>query len=252
MAPALDVRHVRRDFGGVAALHDVTLTVGPGELVGLIGPNGAGKTTLMNIISGVYPPSGGEVYFDGEPITRLPADRINHLGIVRTFQIPRPFVGMSVAENVTTAALFGGPPGRPRRERTGLVDEVLHVTGLAEQADVAAEYLNVAGRKRLELARALAMRPRLLLLDEVMAGLGHQEMEVVMRIVSEANGRGITVVLIEHVMKAVMSLARRVIVLQEGHVLTDGTPAEIVSNPAVVAAYLGRGVAAGGRRGTRA
>ncbi len=246
MGAALLIDRVSRAFGGILALRDVSASIAPGELVGLIGPNGAGKTTLMNLISGIYPPTAGRILLDRVTISALRPDRIAHLGVARTFQIPRSFAGMTVRENVAAAALFGGPRAQTPRQRRAVVEEVLRVTGLAGRAETPADLLTIAGRKRLELARALAMQPRLLLLDEVMAGLTPREMDAVMRLVADVNRRGLTVVLIEHVMRAVMSLARRVIVLHHGTVLADGPPSDVARDPAVVAAYLGRGASGAG------
>lgn len=242
-APLLVVEGVSQDFGGVRALNRVSFEVAEGEMLGLIGPNGAGKTTLMNLISGVHRPTEGAIRFAGQPLRGHRADVINHMGIARTFQVPKPFVGMSVRENVMTASLFGGDPARSAPDRRESVDEALELVGLAGRAELAAEALNVAGRKRLELARVLSMRPRLLLLDEVMAGLNLKEVEAVMEVIRRVNDGGVTVVLIEHVMKAVMGLATRIVVLHHGQVLAQGTPAAVTRNAEVVAAYLGRGVA---------
>ncbi len=239
----LEVDSISQVFGGVHALSEVSMAVEEGELVGLIGPNGAGKTTLMNLVSGLYRPTAGTIRFGGQSLRGRRPNEINHLGIARTFQIPKPFVGMTVRENVTTAALFGGERGRDAEARSASVERALEVVGLVGRAALPAEALNVAGRKRLELARALAMEPRLLLLDEVMAGLNLKEVEAVMGVIDQVNAYGVTVVLIEHVMKAVMGLARRIVVLHHGRVLAEGTPESVTRNPDVIAAYLGSGIA---------
>jgi len=239
----LEISRVSRDFGGVRALDDVSFSVAEGEMVGLIGPNGAGKTTLMNVICGLTRATEGAVVFAGSSLNNVRPNAINHLGIARTFQIPKPFVGMTVWENVLTASLFGGRRGRSADARRAAVERALEIVGLSPRARVAAESLNVAGRKRLELARALAMEPRLLLLDEVMAGLNLKEVEAVMGVVERVNGEGVTVLLIEHVMKAVMGLARRIVVLHHGQVLAEGTPEDVTRDPDVIAAYLGSGIA---------
>lgn len=244
MTGLLELEDVSMRIGGVQALQDVSFSVGEGELVGLIGPNGAGKTTLMNLTSGVYKPTAGHVSFAGRRLSEFRSHQVNHLGIARTFQIPKPFVGMTVHESVLTAAHFGGQRSNDRQRRRQVVHDALEITGLLPQLDVAAESLNVAGRKRLELARALAMTPRLLLLDEVMAGLNLKEMELVMQVVRNVHGTGVAVILIEHVMKAVMGLAGRIIVLHHGQVLAEGTPTDVAENAAVIEAYLGKGLAA--------
>lgn len=247
MNALLSVVDVSRDFGGVRALDRVSFDVREGEMVGLIGPNGAGKTTLMNLITGLSRPTEGAISFAGNDLGGLRPNVINHLGIARTFQIPKPFVGMTVWENVMTASLFGGARGRDATQRREAVAWALEVAGMSERARLAAESLNVAGRKRLELARALAMQPRLLLLDEVMAGLNLKEVEATMAVIERVNAEGVTVVLIEHVMKAVMGLARRIVVLHHGQVLAEGTPESVTRDPDVIAAYLGRGIAYQGR-----
>lgn len=254
MSALLSLSHVSVRFGGVQALQDVTLELDSGELVGLIGPNGAGKTTMMNVVSGVRRPNDGDVFFGGQRLADVRSHRVNHLGIARTFQIPKPFVGMTVEENVRTAAYFGGQRDGDRQERRHAVAHALDMTGLSAQRAVAAETLNVAGRKRLELARALAMSPKLLLLDEVMAGLNLKEVERVMQVVRDVHGTGMTVILIEHVMKAVMGLAERVVVLHHGKVLSEGSPAAVTADPQVIEAYLGKGATSqgGGAQGASA
>lgn len=252
MTALLELEDVSMRFGGVQALQDVSFSVAEGELVGLIGPNGAGKTTLMNLISGVYKPTTGHVAFNGHRLSEFRSHQVNHLGIARTFQIPKPFIGMTVHENVVTAAHFGGRRTKDRQQRRQAVRNALDITSLLPQMDVPAESLNVAGRKRLELARALAMSPRLLLLDEVMAGLNLKEMELVMQVIRNVHGTGVAVILIEHVMKAVMGLAGRIIVLHHGQVLAEGTPTEVAENADVVEAYLGKGLAAKADAGLQA
>ncbi len=249
MGDLLEVDRISHSFGGVRALNNVTFSVREGDIVGLVGPNGAGKTTLMNLISGVYKPTEGVIRFAGQRVDGQRPNVINHMGISRTFQIPKPFVGMTVWENVMTAVIFGGRRNRSRADRYLGVSSSLETVGLADRANWPAESLSVAGRKRLELARALAMQPQLLLLDEVMAGLNLKEVESVMLMIKEVGSRGVAVVLIEHVMKAVMGLARRIVVLHHGEVLAEGSPEVVTKNPDVITAYLGRGAARYGNEG---
>ena len=239
--PILSGRHVTKRFGGLAAVDALDFSVEPGEILGLIGPNGAGKTTLVNVISGALPLDEGEILFRDRRIDRLPPDRRNRLGIARTFQIVRPFRGLSVRQNVLTGALFGRADGtRSMRRAREMTEEVLAHVGLMPKADMRAEQLTVPDKKRVELARALATSPDILLLDEVMSGLTPTEVDVMMRLVQEINGRGVTILLIEHVMRAVMGISRRILVLQNGRKLAEGEPVAVARDPGVIAAYLGR------------
>jgi branched-chain amino acid transport system ATP-binding protein len=232
----LQVEHVTKSFAGLVALDDVSLTVEAGAIVGLIGPNGAGKTTLFNVIAGTFAPTTGRVAFDGTDITGWRPHRIARAGLARTFQLMRPFPALSVRSNVVVAAL--------RRHRTeeaaqAAADVVLDRVGLRDHGDRAAGTLPAAGRKRLEVARALALRPRLLLLDEVMAGLLPTERRPVIDLLHEIRSEGTTLLLVEHVMAAVMALSDRVLVLHHGRLLAGGTPHQIANDPAVIDAYLG-------------
>jgi branched-chain amino acid transport system ATP-binding protein len=237
----LDVRTVRKRFGGVTALEDVSFAVAAGEIAGVIGPNGAGKTTLFDVITGFARPDGGTVTIDGADVLALPAHRIRRLGVARTFQIVQPFTRMSVRDNVAAAVLFGSAGVRPRLAAArGEADALLDLVELAGRGDEAASSLNLSERKRLELARALGAAPRLLCLDEVMAGLNAAEVDRMAAIVRGLNARlGVAVLMIEHNVRLVTVLCGRVIVLDQGRVIADGPTAAAMSDPAVVRAYLG-------------
>jgi branched-chain amino acid transport system ATP-binding protein len=219
-------------------VHDLSLTVRDGEILGLIGPNGAGKSTVFNLINGVYPPDQGRIVFKGRDITGEPPYRIARHGLARTHQIVQPLMGMTVLENCTVGACFGREhlPLGPARE---VVREVAEIVGLTDRLDHLAGQLTTAGKKRLELARALSARPELLLLDEVLAGLNPTEIERMITVIRRIRDRGIAILMIEHVMRVIMSLSDRIVVLNLGDKLAEGTPREIASNPEVIAAYLG-------------
>ncbi len=239
MSALLELAGVSRRFGGLRALSHVDLAVERGEVVGLIGPNGAGKTTLVNVVTGVHRASAGCVRFDGEDVTRLRPFQAARRGIARTFQIVQPFPAMTVLENVSAAALFAGAGGSMGEARAQ-ASEHLETVGLAPLAARPAAALTLAMRKRLELAKSLAMRPKLLLLDEVNAGLNAVEMDAALALIRGIAARGITVILIEHLMKVVLSLCTRIVVLHHGELIASGTPAEVVKDARVVQAYLGR------------
>jgi len=237
----LAVQSVSRRFGGLLAVNGVSLTAPRGRITALIGPNGAGKTTLFAIIAGFLKPSDGVVRYDGEDITGEPPHRLARRGIARTFQIVQPFAGLTVRENIKVGAHLHH---RAREDALAAAEKVAREVGLTDMLDKPADTLTVAGRKRLELARALATEPQLLLLDEVLAGLNPSEIRDIVPVIQGLRDRGITILMIEHVMQAVMSLAEFVFVLAEGGIIAAGTPAEVAADPAVIEAYLGHGAAA--------
>jgi branched-chain amino acid transport system permease protein len=236
---SLDCRGVYKTFGGVQALKGVDLSVQQGEIIGLVGPNGSGKSTLINVITGHYTLDSGTITFDGLPIDGMPAHRIAGLGIARTYQIPRPFDRLSVLDNVALASRFG-PLARDRAEAYAEASHFLGYTGLARRADDLPDQLNLHERKFLELARALAARPRILMLDEVLSGLNHTEIDAALRLIRDIRDGGTTIVFVEHLMRAVVALSDRVAVLNEGIVIAIGTPQETMREAEVVKVYLGK------------
>jgi branched-chain amino acid transport system ATP-binding protein len=235
-APLLEVRGVTKHFAGIVANEDVSFSVAEGEIVSIIGPNGAGKSTLFGCVTGFHRPSAGQVFFRGQEISGLKADHICRLGIARTFQIVQVIGDMTVLENVTTGAFLRHPH---RREAMRLAADLLAVTGLADKQAFLAAALTIADKHRLEVAMALATEPRLLMLDESMAGLTPVELRQIMALLREVRKRGVTLVVVEHVMEAVMQLSDRVIVLNSGRKIVEGTPREVVADPRVIQAYLG-------------
>ena len=236
--PILKVTSVARNFGGIVAVRDVSFELAAGEIVGLIGPNGAGKTTLINLITGVHPANSGSIVFDGADVTGQKPFQAARRGIARTFQIVQPFPEMTVLQNVTAGALFARQSG----SITNAVEESrehLKFVGLADLAETPAASLTLPNRKRLELAKSLAMRPRLLLLDEVNAGLNPTEISGALDLIRDISARGITIVIIEHLMKVVFSLSHRILVLHHGELISGGLPNEVAKDERVVEAYLG-------------
>jgi branched-chain amino acid transport system ATP-binding protein len=243
MSALLELDDVTRRFGGLNAVEGVSFSVAQGEILGLIGPNGAGKTTLINMITGVHPASRGTVRFDGHDITRKRPYQIARMGLARTFQVVQPFPKMTVLENAAAGALFSGRAGGVR-EAHAIARQQLEFTGLAELADRPAAALTLARRKRLELAKGLAMKPRLLMLDEVNAGLNPTEIAEALAMIRKIASLGVTIIVIEHVMKVVLSISHRLVVLHHGQMIAQGEPREVVSDKRVIEAYLGSKYAA--------
>ncbi len=236
----LEALNLSKRFGGLAAVQDVSLSVPQGSITALIGPNGAGKTTLFHLLSGFLAADSGTVRLEGRDISGLSPHAVCRLGMTRTFQIVQPFAAQTVRENIAVGAHLHH---RRRREAIAAAEEVARRVGLAAQLDQTASSLTIAGRKRLELARALATRPRLLLLDEVLAGLNPQEINEVLPVVRAIRDGGVSVLMIEHVMQAVMNLCEHAWVLSNGRLIAQGTPREIAAHPQVIEAYLGHGTA---------
>jgi len=235
-APILELDRVTKRFGGLTAVSSATFTVPTGEILGIIGPNGAGKTTLFNVISGYYRPESGRVLFAGQDVTGRPPHAICRLGLTRTFQLVKPFGNLSVIDNVMIGALTRLPTVSSARMEA---ERVVEMCGLAAHAEGHARTLPIGLRKRLEVARALATRPRLLLLDEVMAGLNPTELTGIIELIRRLHADGLTLIVIEHIMAAMMRLAQRIVVLHHGEVIAEGAPAAITQDRRVVDAYLG-------------
>ena len=236
----LQVRSVSKHFRGLRAVNDISFAVRQNQIVGLIGPNGAGKTTLFNVISGVFAPSTGTILYNDRDITRLQPYQRCALGMARTFQIMKPLAYMSVLDNVIAGSMFGRNQSRNLASARPHALEILEFTGLTRKQNILAKQLSTADRKRLELARALATSPQLLLLDEVMSGLNHTETEECVALIREINKAGVTVLLIEHIMRAVVNLCDLVVVLHHGEKIAEGSVVAIMSNKTVIDIYLGR------------
>lgn len=239
-AALLRVDNVSKRFGGFTALQDISVEIRPGERFGLIGPNGSGKTTLINCISGTLPNDGGSIMFDGHDVTRLPAYKRTRRGIARSFQVPRPFRSMTVLENLLVAIDFGVEShGLSGGQAAAEVMTILDRIGLADKARVSSGQLSQVELRKMELARAMAARPKLLISDEAMAGLAGAEVDEVLDVLLKLNAEGITVIMIEHIMQAVMRFSQRVMCLDAGRIVCEGTPAEVMDDKRVQEAYLG-------------
>lgn len=241
----LSIKNVAMHFGGLHALDDVSFEVERGSVLGLIGPNGSGKTTLMNVVSGVYKPTHGNVVFNGRRIADVPAYAVCRLGIARTFQVVKPFANLTVRENVAVGAMYGRN-GAKRSARASFerAQALCEMVGLSHAAGRLASELTVPSRKRLEVAKALALDPEVLLLDEVMAGLNATEVDEALRLLRTVNEGGVTLIIVEHLMKAIASISTTIVVLAEGKKIAQGAPAEVLASPRVVEAYLGTRYAA--------
>lgn len=236
LKPILEIRNITKKFGSLVANEDVSFTVGEKEIVSLIGPNGAGKTTLFNSIAGFYPPTSGTVLFHGKDITGLPSYKICKLGVTRTFQIVQTLKEMTVEENIMTGAFLHTNSAKKAREAAG---EILELTGMTAKKDVLGGSLTIVDKKRVEIARALATKPELLMLDECMAGLNQTEIKDVMQLCLTLREKGLSLLVVEHIMEAIMPISDKIVVLNAGKKIAEGLPKDIVNNEEVIKAYLG-------------
>ncbi len=246
MPAFLELNSVSKSFGGLRALREVSLSLSRGEFVGLIGPNGAGKTTLFNVVSGTYKPDGGKIIFDGNDITGLRSHRIARLGIKRTFQLVRPFRNMTALENVMVSYVFSNPESKNPNQSQGEIGDVrtkcgkyMQIVGLTGRENTRAGRLTIGQLRGLEIARALAGAPKILLSDEVLAGLNETEVEEKLKLLEQLNHDGLTILMIEHNMRAIMRVCKKIYVLEEGGIIAQGEPKEVAKNPDVIRAYMG-------------
>ncbi len=237
----LEIQNLSKSFGGLSAVSRVSVTVDKGVIYGLIGPNGSGKTTFFNLITGFLRPDDGTIFFEGKDVTGWAPQLLCRAGMARTFQLNKPFMSMSVIENVMVARLYGNQPARTLKEARVESEEALAMTGLVHKRDVTCSALGMVERRKVEMARALAAKPVLLFLDEVMAGLNLKEIEDVMQLLKDLKSSGMTLMVVEHVMKALLGISDRVMVLNAGQKIAEGAPREIIRNKEVVEAYLGEG-----------
>lgn len=236
----LNVEGLSKSFGGLRAIKDVDFYLEEGEIVGIIGPNGSGKTTFLNLLTGFLIPNAGKVIFRGENITGLPRFRVSQKGIARTFQLSKPFLEFTALENVLVGKMYGKEPSRSMGIARDECKEILELVGLSNKGDILVKNLTVMERKRLELARALATKPSLILLDELMAGLNMAEADEACKLIKRIRDTGITIIIVEHIVKAVVCVSDRIYVLNMGGLIAEGPPADIVKNPEVIQVYLGK------------